>query len=106
MKKEVVAPIQQRPLLNTEAAPVPFVGIRRVRVPLLLLQRLLKELPPHVPGPLHQLRVHAVVHHLKKTPLSAGAGYGGQRRLAEALVPREQVLQANDRDVDVVLRIE
>lgn len=107
MKKEVVAPIQRRPLLNSEAATVPFVGIRRVRVQLLRLHRQLKKLAPRVPDPLHQLRVHAVVHHLKKAPLAAGARYRGHRRLSEAFVAGEQLLQANHRDVDVLLeRIE
>lgn len=100
MKKVIVTPIQNRPLLHSQPTSVPFIGARIVRVLLLHLQRLLEELPPRLPRPLHQLVAHTMVHHLEEPPLPTGARDQLQRGLAHALVVSGQGLHVNDWDVD------
>lgn len=100
MKKEIVTPIQNRPLLHSEPTTVPFVRARVVRVLLFHLQRQLKELPPRFPRLLHQFVADAVVNHLKEPPLPAGVRDHAQRGLAHLLVVSGQGLQVNNRDVD------
>ena len=100
MKKVIVTPIQNRPLLHSEPTSIPFIGARVVRVLLLHLQRLLEELPPRLPRPLHQLVAHTVVHHLEEPPLPARIRDQLQRGLAQALVVSGEGLQVDDWDVD------
>ena len=75
IQKKVVAPVELGALLHAQPAPIPFISSRGVRVQLLLLQREVEEFPPHLPYASHQLRPHAVVHHLEETPLAARARY-------------------------------
>lgn len=80
VKEVVIAPVENGALFDTEAAAVALVGCGGVGVGLLELHGLVEELAPHLLSRVHELRPHAVVHHLKEPPLAARLRHMCHRR--------------------------
>jgi hypothetical protein len=79
VEKVVVAPIEGPALGRAEAAAVPLVRRRRVRVLLAHLRGLPEEAPPRRAGAAQELWPHAVVHGLEEAPLPARRRHGAVR---------------------------
>ena len=102
MKEEIITPIKTCSFLHSQSATIPLIRDGTVSILLLHFYWQVKELTPNLTNPLHQVMAHTMVHYLKEAPFTAGTVDTTEGFVAEALVVRENVLEINNRNVDLL----
>jgi hypothetical protein len=102
MKEEIITPIKTCSFLHAQPATIPLIRSRTVSILLLHFYWQVKELAPNLTNPLHQFVAHTMVHYLKEAPFTTGSVDTTEGLFAEALVVRENVLEINNRNVDLL----